>query len=346
MIRILLLIVSSILLATVLAPAHARQPELFVPVFSIDFPDPFVIEHDGRFLAYATNARAFAANVQMAESSDLTAWQPVRDASGQLYDAMPVLPAWAKAGRTWAPEVIAAGGAYVLYFTAQEARGGRQCVGVATSASPRGPFVSTAVEPLVCQRELGGTIDPSPFRDADGSLHLLYKSDGNNPAVLKPSQLWSQPLTPDGLALAGAATMLLQNDQHWEWRVVESPTMVRDPGGGYTLFYSANHYGWETDQRLSNYGVGYARCASVAGPCVKAPENPILRSYNTSAEGCLSGPGHQTVLEARGRQFMVFHAWSARGGCRPADKGRYMYVAPLGWSGDTPQIGVSLRATK
>ena len=40
----------------------------------------------------------------------------------------------------------------------------------------------------------GGTIDPSAFRDADGALYLYYKNDGNNPAVLKPSQLFVQTL--------------------------------------------------------------------------------------------------------------------------------------------------------
>ena len=78
-------------------------------------------------------------------------------------------------------------------------------------------------------------------------------------------------------------------------------------------------------------------------PCVKARENPILYSYNTKAEGCLSGPGHQTVFERGGRQFLVFHAWSATPGCTPARKVRFMYIAPLMWRGDAPVLGNSLR---
>lgn len=315
-----------------LAPA----PLNFVPAFESDFPDPFILPLKGGYLAYATNAGGFQANVQMAFSTDLKDWQHLRNGE-RLHDALPVLPRWAAAGRTWAPEVIRIGKRYVLYFTAAERASGMQCVGVASAADPRGPFASPDEAPLVCQKSLGGTIDPSPFRDADGSLHLLFKSDGNNPRLLVPSRIWTQPLKPDGLTLTGTPTELIRNDQHWEWRVVESPTMLRDPEGKYVLLFSANHFGWETDQRLSNYAIGYARCATVAGPCVKAPENPILKS---SREGgaCLSGPGHQTVFAAEGKMQVVFHAWAATAKCRLADKGRYMYIAPLTWAAGAPVI--------
>src|SRR5687768_4765821 len=61
----------------------------FVPVFSVDFPDPFILEHEGRFLAYATNTGS--TNVQMAASTNLVDWQRIED-----HDAMPDLPPWAR----------------------------------------------------------------------------------------------------------------------------------------------------------------------------------------------------------------------------------------------------------
>jgi hypothetical protein len=53
---------------------------------------------------------------------------------------------------------------------------------------------------------------------------------------------------------------------------------------------------------------------------VDAPNNPILYSYNDRTSGCLSGPGHQALFEVGARQFIVFHAHAARGGCRNANK--------------------------
>ncbi len=338
--RQLILILLLMLGASAPAAAQGGSEPPFVPVYTTNFPDPFILPHGGQYLAYATNAERMQSNVQMAVSSNLVDWAPLRTAQGKLHDAMPTLPVWAQPGWTWAPEVIRLGNRYLLYFTAREKSSGRQCVGVASSSDPRGPFTSSATEPLVCQRELGGTIDPSPFRDTDGQLYLYFKSDAN--AVRKPTDLFVQRLTPDGLKLMGTPTPLLRNDQKWEAHVIESPTMVRQ-GDGYIMFFSANHFGWEPHQRLSPYAMGYARCRSPMGPCVDAPNNPILYSYNDRTSGCLSGPGHQALFETGGRQFIVFHAHAARGGCRNANKGRYMYIAPLLWRNGEPQIGVSIR---
>lgn len=332
----------SLLLAAA-APVACAGPSLpppFVPVYPVNFPDPFIVPHDGRFLAYATNAEGLRANVQMAVSDDLVRWAPL-ERDGKLHDAMPVLPAWAEPGWTWAPEVLRRGDRWLLYFTARERASGRQCTGVAVADDPLGPFVSEADAPLVCQRALGGTIDASPFRDADGQLYLYYKADAN--AVGRPTDIFVQRLTPDGLALTGAAVALLRNDRPWEAHVIESPTMVRR-GDDYVLFFSANHFGWEPDQRLSPYAIGYARCAGPMGPCADAPENPILASAAGPGNACLSGPGHQAVFEARGRQYLVFHAHGARPGCVNAGQGRWMYIAPLDWdAAGAPRIGPSLR---
>jgi beta-xylosidase len=319
--------------------AAAQNPPPFVPVYETNFPDPFIVPHGGKFLAYATNAERGAANVQMAVSSNLIDWAPLRQGD-KLHDAMPTLPPWAQVGWTWAPEVIRNGERYLLYFTAREKRSGRQCTGVAASADPMGPFVSTAAEPLVCQRELGGTIDATPFRDGDGQLYFYYKNDGN--AIRKPTEIFVRRMSADGMALTGPEVSLLRNDRPWEAHVIESPTMVRQ-GKNYVMFFSANHFGWEPHQRLSPYAMGYARCEGPMGPCTDAPNNPILHSYNDAQAGCLSGPGHQALFEAGGRQFIVFHAHGARAGCRNANKGRYMYIAPLNWRGAEPQIGISLR---
>jgi beta-xylosidase len=328
-----------LLVAALAIPGPARADPPFVPVFTTNFPDPFILPAGSEFLAYATNAEEGRANVQMARSTNLVDWEFVSDGD-TLHDAMPDLPPWAREGWTWAPEVIRHEDHYLLYFTAKERSSQKQCVGVASSADPRGPFTSAATEPLVCQRDIGGSIDPHAFRDADGRLYLYFKNDGN--AIGRRTEIFVQPLAADGLSLVGEPVALLRNDESWEAHVIESPTMVRN-GDSYVLFFSANHFGWEEHQRLSPYAMGYARCEGPMGPCVDAAENPILYSYNNREAGCLSGPGHQAVFEASGRQFIVFHAHGAARGCRRAELGRWMYIAPLLWQDGSPQIGVSLR---
>jgi beta-xylosidase len=341
-------------LATLLAaatasitPASAAAPHapLFAPHYRADFPDPFILRHDGRFFAYATNTDEGRQNVQMASSADLVSWEPVKDRRNpkQLHDAMPVLPAWVKRGLTWAPEVLKTKAGYVLYFTARDGKTDWQCVGTATSADPLGPFTSSAARPLVCQEDLGGTIDASPFRDADGQLYLYFKNDGNR--VGKPTEIFAQRLSRDGLSLIGERVSLLRNDKPWEAHVIEAPTMVRTQSG-YTLLFSANDYGWQEHRRLSPYAMGYARCQGPLGPCADAPENPVLYSYSDPKLGCLSGPGHQTVFEANKRTYIAFHAWQTTPDCQRLDWKRFMYVAPISWKDGKPQLDASLPPAK
>ncbi|HEU0134751.1 MAG TPA: glycoside hydrolase family 43 protein [Allosphingosinicella sp.] len=327
---------AGLLLSGLAAQAPAAEPS-FVPVFRDNFPDPHIVEHQGEFIAYATNA---GINLPMLTSRDLVRWTPVTGADGKRRDGMPQLAPWVKEGFTWAPEVMKVGGKWLLYYTAAHAKRNVQCLGVASADNPKGPFRDGSEEPLVCQFDLGGTIDANPFRDSDGKLYLYYKSDGNR--VGKKTVIWGQRLSDDGLSATGTPVALVEDDKKWEWKLVEAPTMVRSPAG-HRLFYSAAYYGWDPKERLSRYATGYATCAGPLGPCTDAPENPILHSFNDKEAGCLSGPGHTAIFEAAGRQFIAFHAWEATRTCRKGADKRYLYVAPLFWKDGKPQIGMGLR---
>ncbi len=315
---------------------------LFEPVLKDNFPDPFVLEHQGEFIAYSTND---VANVPVAVSRDLVNWTILREAANpkKKLDAMPALAPWVKEGFTWAPEVMEVGGRWLLYYTANHRKRDVQCIGVAVADNPKGPFRDTSAEPMVCQYDLGGTIDANPFRDKDGKLYLYYKSDGNR--VGKNTVIWGQPMTSDGMRVTGKPVAMLKDDAKWELRVVEAPTMVRVPGA-YAMFFSAGYFGWNPEDRLSPYAMGYATCTGPLGPCTDAAANPFLHSFNRREVGCLSGPGHQAIFRARGGTFIAFHGWAATKGCRKLEDERYLYIAPFGWENGKPELAPSLRADK
>jgi beta-xylosidase len=324
--------------AALAGAASAASDPSFVPVFQEDFPDAFILRHGQEFIAYATNN---GPNVPMATSRDLIHWSFVTDpGSGLRRDALPRLGAWAKTGFTWAPEVLTLNGRYLLYYTASDRRKNAQCIGVAEAAEPRGPFVDSRANPIVCQTELGGSIDADAFRDADGKLYLYFKNDGNR--VGQHSGIWGQQLAPDGLSVVGTPRELIRDSQAWEQKLVEAPSMVRSTVG-YELFFSGAFFGWNDDQRLSPYAMGYATCDGPLGPCKKAADNPILHSFNDREAGCLSGPGHQSIFTVGARSFISFHGWSASKGCRKVGDKRQLYIAPLFWKDGKPQIGPSLR---
>ena len=279
------------------------------PVHSGNFPDPGVLNADGTWYAYGTNdART---NVPTLTSTDLVTWTPAAD-------ALPEPGSWAARGNTWAPEVIrSAAGDFLLYYTARSTATDRQCIGVAVARTAAGPFVDPAAEPLVCEPGEGGSIDASPYRDADGSLYLYWKNDGN--AIGRPTHVYGRALTPDGRRLTGDRVRLLSNDAGWEGHLVEAPQLV-DHGGNRFLFFSANAFDSEA------YAVGYATCETALGPCRDAAENPVLRSSAAAA-----GPGHSFLItEEDGSTWLLYHAWppDAVGSVTP---GRQLWLDRVDW---------------
>lgn len=330
-------VLKTIAIVSGLWSAAAIAAPAFVPVFKENFPDAFVLQYGAQFIAYSTND---GPNVPMATSTDLVHWAFVGDANGKKRDALPRLGSWAKEGFTWAPEVVQLRDKYLLYYTASDVKRNAQCIGVAASSDPLGPFVDDRAEPIVCQTELGGSIDADAFRDADGVFYLYFKSDGNR--IGKHTAIWGQQLSADGLSVVGQPVELIHDDKQWEQRLVEAPTMVRSPAG-YELFFSAAYFGWNGNQQQSPYGMGYATCAGPLGPCTKSADNPILHSFYDRQAGCLSGPGHQSIFTVGTHTLISFHAWEASSGCRKVDDRRYLYVAPIFWKDGKPHIAPSLR---
>ena len=269
--------------------------------FPYDFPDPFVLATGGAYYGYSTNSGA--GDIQVIRSTDLTSWELVGN-------ALPTLPAWALPGSTWAPAVLGRDGRFVVYYTVREAASRQQCISRAVADRPTGPFRDDSSGPLVCQRELGGSIDPSPFVDADGRAYLLWKAEG---AGGPPQTIWSQELTPDGLGLTGPAHALVSADRSFEHGVVEAPSLVHE-GGAYHLVYAA------ADWNSRRYTAAVASCAGPAGPCTKPADGRVL-----SSGPHLAGPGGVEVFRAHdGALWAAFHAFSEPDVGYPAS--RYLYL--------------------
>ncbi len=286
------------------------------PAFALDqdFPDPDVLRVGDTYYAYATNSPA--ANVQVATSTDLKSWTVAS------VDALPTLPEWAAPGKTWAPDVSEVSpGRFVMYFVAANIDPPYQCVNVALSDSPTGPFIVSGSAALVCSADQGGAIDPASFVDTDGTAYLVWKNDGNCCGI----DTWLQiaPLAIDRLTLTGPPTKLVDQTLTWEGNLVEAPTLIKR-GDRYLLFSSANDYGGD------QYRLGYATAASILGPYTKARESLLSTS---SSRGRYVGPGGQDmVIRPDGSTALVFHSWS------DGFAYRGMSVLNLDWKRNTPSV--------
>jgi beta-xylosidase len=283
------------LTATAAQTATATEltgPSFTNPVYKQAFADPHVLRVEDEYYAYATFDAENPSNIQVIRSEDLVNWE-------RLGDALPALPEWSalNKGLTWAPSVLQIENNFVLYYTARDKESDRQCIGRAVSQDPAGPFRDESEKPMICQTDLGGSIDPYPFRDDEGKLYLLWKNDGNCCGL--GVWLWIQELSPDGMTLLGEPIKLLMRDQPWERPLIENPAMV-EHNDKYYLFYSGNW--WESH----TYAIGYAICQAVTGPCEKPLNRPWFEYENP-----VMGPGGQAFFtDEEGNLWMAYHAWT------------------------------------
>ena len=256
------------------------------PVLDADFPDPSVMRApDGFYYAYGTQTQRGARwiNIQVARTPDLVHWQ-------YLGDALPLKPNWASATQDfWAPDVIRNGSRYVMYFsgkpnTSDERHG--LCLGVATAASPAGPFVDMG-HPLQCGEGFVN-IDPKAFDDPVTGKHLLYWGSGFKPVKV-------QELGPDRMSFAAGSRSLDlvgPNSVKGAFPVLIEGSWVIRHGGYYYLFYSGDN----CCGPKANYAVMVARSRSATGP-FQTFEQATGKTHGIILEkrGFWIAPGHNSI---------------------------------------------------
>jgi hypothetical protein len=266
-----------------------------------DATDPFMLHVKKKYYLYTSEgdfgASAYGMNVPLWIGTKVGRWAPP-------IDALPVLPAWASWGATWAPDVRKVAGEWALYFSAvlNGVRPETHCIGAAFGPGPAGPFVAEP-QPMICQRDHRGSIDARTFLDSDHQLVMYWKSEDNaNPGVPGPDQngrtgVWAQHLSANGRDLLGEAVEIYQPDQPWEGTIVEAPDVIQ-VWGTYWLIFSGNWY------NNPGYGIGVAACQTAFGPCTDPTPQPFLGS---NAQG--SGPGEPSIWNDGGNVYLLYNPW-------------------------------------
>lgn len=225
---------------------------------------------------------------------------------------MPSVGSWSNGANVWAPDVSKRDdGTFVMYYSAGAASSPAQhCVGAAISKNVTGPYVAES-SVLACPINYGGSIDPTSFKDTDGTHYVVYKVDGNSignggtcgntVAPLVSTPLMLQRLASDAVTPVGSAIELLDRDIA-DGPLIEAPNLIRTDEGIYVLFFSSNCYS------TVFYDVSYATSRYVSGPYTKS-STPLLVTGNYG----LTAPGGASVLEDG--SGMVFHANCNSGRC-------------------------------
>ena len=193
--------------------------------------------------------------------------------------------------------------------------------------------------PLLDPSTASFAIDPSPFRDDDGSWYLFYARDFLDPieGARSGTALVVSPLI-GMMQVSPQFTIVMRAGHDWQryqanrrlyagvydWHTLEGPCVVKHDGR-YYCFYSGGN--WQNE----SYGVDYVVADSITGPWIDT--NPgdgprVLRSTT----GKLIGPGHNSITQdPLGRTFIAYHAWDA------GRTARRFCLNPLTWTPEGPR---------
>lgn len=312
----------NILLAAIVlvATQTIAQQKIINPVLDENFPDPTVIQANGKYYAYATNARGH--HIQVASSTDLQHWTLIGD-------ALPQKPNWASHD-FWAPHVLydKALKKYVLFYSGESTDNNTgKCLGVAFADAPEGPFVDKGT-PLICG-ETFVNIDPMALIDPKSGKKLLYWGSGFEPIKV-------QEMTDDWTAFKPGTTakpvVYPKKEKNYD-RLIEG-AWVHYHKGKYYLYYSGDNCCGVN----ANYAVLVARADNPFGPFTTLGEaNGSGSSVVLEKYGQWTAPGHNSIFsDTKGNLYIAYHAISLDADGKPQDTWKRVFcIDPIvykkGW---------------
>ncbi len=253
------------------------------PIMDGYFADPCIVKEEDTFYIYATIDPWGGDELAVFSTTDFLKftrhhinWPTKRDCTSDSSNSSMV----------WAPAVRKApNGKYYMYVSV----GSEVWVGVADS--PLGPWKNAKSDntPLVAKGDFPKVhnIDADCFIDDDGQAYLYWGSGFNwVNGICMAVKLNSDMVSFDGNPID-------VTPPHY----FEAPHMIKRFGKYYLMFSD----GKAID---ATYKIGYAVGDSPMGPFTEGVNSPIL---TTTADSTTYGPGHHTVFNENGQDYLLYH---------------------------------------
>ncbi|MBR6733233.1 MAG: family 43 glycosylhydrolase, partial [Kiritimatiellae bacterium] len=206
------------------------------------------------------------------ETRDLRAWTARRGvlASTGENDGVPASDA-----PLYAPDAIFHNGKWRIFYCMPD-KSHRE--GVASADTPSGPFKASFSYPWATQ------IDPSVFRDDDGTMYYFWGQFSAKGAVLKPDLSGIEPGT--------LHTGVIDEARH---NFHEGIQLTKRGGVYYLVFADVSRHGRPTC-------IGYATAANVFGPYTY--RGVIIDNYGCDPN---TWNNHGGIVEFNGRWYVLYH---------------------------------------
>lgn len=233
-------------------------------------------------------------------SRDLVNWEP----QGAVFSNVDESYGGQNTVGLWAPEVLAHGGRYYLYYVnvmtgASDERVGDKDIVVVRSDDP---LNFRGGDRRVLLNDDYAFIDPSPYADPEtGELYLLFKRRG---AFGTGTDIRIRPMR-NPMNFSGSATILLQSENVPDsFQILEHPQLWHQGSVYFLLFSKGNGAG-------TTYQITYATSRSPMGPYTQ--RDTLFGSDTVAGGRRVISPGASSIVRDRdGLAWMVYRQKTTR----------------------------------
>lgn len=285
------------------APPSAAPVMLEPAGFIQRIHDPVMAKEGDVYYVFSTGAR-----VIVICSKDMIEWE-------WCYRVFERSPNWVEQAvpgviDLWAPDIAFFNGRWHLYYSGSTFGSPRSVIGLVTNPTldPNSPDYAWSDEGLVIEStgaENWNAIDPNFVVDENGDPWLAFGSYWSGLKLIRLDPATGKRSTADATIYPIA--------QRVGSTAIEAAFIVHR-NGYYYLFASFDQC---CQGVQSTYNVRVGRAEAITGPYVDRDGVPMLEGGGTlilDAYDRWRGPGHNGVYREDGVDWMVYHAYDAKGG--------------------------------
>jgi len=314
--------------------ARQATPELLTVTGNVSpVHDPVIIKEKDTYYVFCTGGRNGSGVIPIRTSTDMRTWT----AAGFVFDDR--LPDWAaaevpRANNAWAPDISFFNDRFHLYYSVSSFGSRDSAIGLVTNVtldrtSPNYRWIDHGV--VVRSRQDTddwNAIDPNLVIDDDGQPWLSWGSFWGGIKMRRIDIATGKPAAADPTLYALASRPREQPIGG----SVEAPTMIKR-GEFYYLFVSFDRC---CRGAMSTYNIRVGRSPRITGPYVDRDGTPMTQGGGTLVLEATGpewrGPGHQTVWNERGMDYLLFHAYPAQG------RGSSLFISTMLWENGWPRV--------